>query len=82
MKLLIKDIDKANHFIVGTILYCFFVAFLDPTSSFLMVYLVGFMKEYFDDKPDMMDAFYTALGALPIFILLLVKNYGGYGEII
>ena len=74
MKLLIKEIDKANHFIVGTILFCFFATFLDPVFSLFMVYLIGFMKEYFDDKPDMMDAFYTALGALPIFILLLLKN--------
>lgn len=74
MKLLIKDIDKANHFIVGTILYCFFTALLNPVFSFFLVYTVAFFKEYFDDKPDMMDAFYTAMGALPVFILLIVKN--------
>jgi hypothetical protein len=77
MKLLIKDIDKANHVIVGTILYCFFATFLDPVFSFFMVYLVAFFKEYFDDNPDMMDAFYTAMGALPVFILLIVKNLEG-----
>jgi hypothetical protein len=77
MKLLIKDIDKANHVIAGTILYCFFATFLDPAFSLFVVYLIAFFKEYFDDKPDMMDAFYTAMGALPIFILLMVKNLEG-----
>jgi hypothetical protein len=74
MKLLIKEIDKANHFIVGTLLFCFFEIFLVPEVSLFMVYFIGFMKEYFDDKPDMVDALYTVFGALPIFILLLIKN--------
>ena len=74
MKLLIKEIDKANHFIVGTLLFCFFATFIDVVFSLFMVYTVAFFKEYFDDKPDMMDALYTALGALPVFILLIIKN--------
>jgi hypothetical protein len=74
MKLLIKEIDKANHFIAGTLLFCFFAAFIDVVFSLFMVYTVAFFKEYFDDKPDMMDALYTALGALPVFILLIIKN--------
>lgn len=74
MKLLIKKIDKANHFIAGTLLFCFFETFLVPIVSLLMVYFIGFIKEYFDDKPDMIDALYTLFGALPVFILLLIKN--------
>ena len=77
MKLLIKDIDKANHVIVGTILYCFFATFLDPVFSFFMVYLIAFFKEYFDDKPDSTRTLFTVLGALPVFILLMVKNLEG-----
>jgi hypothetical protein len=74
MKLLIKEIDKANHFVVGTLLFCFFALFIDPVFSYFMVYLIAFFKEYFDDQPDMIDTLYTVLGALPVFVLLMIKT--------
>lgn len=74
MKLLIKEIDKANHFIVGTILFCFFATFISPVFSLMLVYLVAFLKEVFDSKSDLVDLLYTVLGALPVFILLMIKN--------
>ena len=73
MKLSIKE-HNANYFILGTLLYCFFAIFLESIFSLFMVYLIIFMKEYFEDEPNMTNVLYTMFGALPVFILLLIKN--------
>lgn len=70
--LIFKQIDKANHFIVGTILYCFLTIFLGPILSFIMISIIATFKELFDERFDVIDLLYTIAGALPPFILNLL----------
>jgi hypothetical protein len=67
--LIFKQIDKANHFIVGTLMYCFFAIILGPILSIILVSIVATFKELFDDKFDFIDLLCTIAGALPAFIL-------------
>lgn len=75
--ILIKQIDKANHLIVGGLIYCLFACFVHPAFSLLIVGLFSFAKEYWDVKRHRMifdwpDFITTIVGALPIFIKDLV----------
>lgn len=69
-------IDKANHFIVGTIIFSLSTFILTPIMSFLPVILIAGAKECYDyysgnGTPDVEDFLYTILGAIPVFITLI-----------
>lgn len=77
MKPIIKQIDKANHFIVGYLLMVFGMIFFPVPVSFTLVMLIGFVKELWDDWQyengfDAMDWAYTCAGALPMFVNYLI----------
>ena len=79
IRLIISEIDKANHFIVGTILYCIFSLFLSPLVSLIPVIIIAAGKEVRDmvvykrNKFDVPDFLYTIAGALPVLILNVLK---------
>lgn len=71
-------VDKANHFIVGTIIYVLASFILSPIFAIIPVVIVGLAKEIYDyitktGTPDMIDLLFTILGALPPLILNFVK---------
>jgi hypothetical protein len=76
-KLLVKQIDKANHFIVGTLVFCAATLFLNPLLSLLLVTLIGVGKEVRDYLTykvfDIKDLLYTIAGALPVLITTIIK---------
>lgn len=70
---LIKQIDKANHIIVGGLLYCIFAVFIHPALAFLVINVISAAKELWDVQRhrmifDWYDFAATIVGALPIFI--------------
>jgi hypothetical protein len=75
--LLIKDIDKANHFIVGFLIYFISFIFLGTWLSVIPVILFAGAKEALDmfyrKLPfDYKDFLFTIAGMLPILITHLV----------
>lgn len=77
MKPIIKQIDKANHFIVGYLFMAFCMIFLPIPVAFTTVMIAGFTKELWDDWQyengfDAMDWAYTCAGALPMFVNYLI----------
>ena len=71
-------VDKANHFIVGTIIYVLASFILSPLLAIIPVIIIGLAKEIYDyitktGTPDMIDLLFTILGALPPLILNFVK---------
>lgn len=69
-------VDKANHFIAGTLIFSMSTFLMNPIYSFLPVIFVAGAKEiydYYSEKgtPDLEDFTYTILGALPVFITLI-----------
>lgn len=75
--ILIKQIDKANHIIVGGLIYCIFAAFIHPVLSLAIVTAMSAVKEIWDVKRhrmifDWYDFAATIVGALPIFIKDLI----------
>jgi hypothetical protein len=76
--LIITKIDKANHFIVGTLIFCACDMFLTAAFSFAIVALIGLTKEFRDvikrgTSFDFWDFFFTMLGAVPPLALILTK---------
>lgn len=76
--LIITKIDKANHFIVGTLIFCACAIFITPGFSFLLTTLIGITKECRDmikrgTSFDFWDLFFTVLGAIPPLALILTK---------
>jgi hypothetical protein len=70
---MIIPIDKANHFIAGTIVYCLAILFLSPIAALVPVIMVGVAKELYDlwsgkGTPDINDFSFTLLGAIPVLI--------------
>jgi hypothetical protein len=66
-------VDKANHFIAGTIIYCLATLFLSPVAALIPVILAGGAKEMYDcwsgkGTPDFNDFLFTLLGAIPVLI--------------
>lgn len=66
-------VDKANHFIAGTIIYCLALFLLSPAIAIIPVMIAGAGKEFYDyysgkGTPDVLDFLYTILGAIPVFI--------------
>lgn len=74
MKFLFKNVNRANQFITGTLLFCFFATFIDPLFSLFIVYVASVFKEMFDDHPNSSNTFYIVLGGLPVYILFLIQE--------
>jgi hypothetical protein len=71
--IIIKQIDKANHLIVGGLIYCLFSFFVHPAVAIIVVSLFSLAKELWDVKRHRMifdwpDFITTIVGALPIFL--------------
>lgn len=73
LPLVVKEIDKANHFIIGTIIYCFANIFVSCYLSLGAVILTALFKEFTDETFDFKDLLYSILGAIPVFILNLLQ---------
>lgn len=78
--LLIKEIDKANHVIVGSILACIFGAMFSVFVAAILVVAIAALKEVRDmviynrryfDLPDFL---YTIAGAFPPIVLMIIRN--------
>jgi hypothetical protein len=72
-------LDKANHFIYGTLVYFLSSFFLTPLLSLIPVIIIGALKEIYDyysktGTPDIVDFLYTIFGAIPVFIIDLTKS--------
>lgn len=77
-KLIIPKVDKANHFIAGTLIFCAAAIFLPVALSFTITALTAWLKEYRDmvtrkTSFDFWDFFFTVLGAFPPLALILTK---------
>ena len=71
-------VDKANHFIVGTIIYCLALFMLSPVLALIPVMIAGGAKEAYDyysgkGTPDIADFLYTVLGAIPVLMTHIIK---------
>lgn len=69
-------VDKANHFIAGTVIYSLAVLIMNPFLAILPVLITAGGKEMYDylskkGTPDVMDVLFTILGALPVLITKL-----------
>jgi hypothetical protein len=78
MKKLLIPVDKANHFIAGTLIYCVASLFLTPIVALAPVVVIGAAKEVYDKSskkgtPDLVDFIFTVLGALPVLLTLVAK---------
>jgi len=72
-KLPLIPIDKANHFIYGSIIYTLSNLILTPLLSLIIVLILGGLKELYDyytktGTPDYKDFLWTVFGGLVIFI--------------
>lgn len=75
--LIIKQIDKANHIIVGMLIYCIFAAFIHPVFALLIVCMFSAAKEFWDMYRhrmifDWYDFIATIAGAVPSFIISIL----------
>lgn len=76
MKKFLIPIDKANHFIAGTVVYCTSALFLSPILALIPVMLVAAGKEVYDavskkGTPDVIDYLFTIAGAVPPLVISL-----------
>ena len=71
--LLVKQIDKANHFIVGYLIYCISCIFLNAYWSIIPVVVIAGLKEVVDHfsnkKFDWLDFAYTVAGLIPSLLI-------------
>ena len=71
--------DYLLHFIAGTLIFCFFVLFLNPYYSYVIVTVVAFAKEIIWDgwfrkgTVEAEDALATMLGGLIPCISLIMQ---------
>ena len=77
MNKFIIPVDKANHFIAGTIIYCIASIFLTPVVALAPVVIIGATKEVYDKyskkgTPDIIDFLYTIAGALPVLMTQII----------
>jgi len=80
--LIVKHIDKANHFIVGYLIYATLFNFIGYWSV-IPVLIAAFGKEVYDlyekneaiemGKIDWLDFVYTIAGVLPMLITQIIK---------
>jgi hypothetical protein len=71
-------VDKANHFIAGTLIYVLSAIIFSPFIAIIPVIVIGLGKEVYDyitkkGTPDVIDFLFTILGALPPLILNIIK---------
>jgi hypothetical protein len=76
--LLIKYVDKANHFVVGYLIYFIFTLLIGGWWALFPLIVIDFAKEYWDVyrhrmKFDWKDFCYTLAGAIPCIILNIIK---------
>lgn len=76
--LLISKIDKANHFIIGYLIYTLSCFIFDYFCALIPLIVIAFCKEIFDIVRrntgfDLPDFLYTVMGAIPMFILNILK---------
>ena len=77
-KLIISEIDKANHVIVGYLIFIISSLFLHPLLSLIPVILIAAGKEVRDmivykREFDKKDFLYTLAGSIPALISLLIN---------
>lgn len=75
--LIVKEIDKANHFIAGYLIYFLCSFFLDPYLCLFIVAGIGALKEIYDsvnnkNSFDVPDFVYTIAGAIPSLIIHVI----------
>lgn len=63
-------VDKANHFIAGTLIYCASALFLSAGLAMVPVIVIAAIKEIYDavskkGTPDVIDYLFTIAGAMP-----------------
>ena len=78
MKKLLIPVDKANHFIAGTLIYCIASLVLTPIVSLAPVVIIGASKEVYDKyskkgTPDIIDFLYTVAGAIPVLLTNIIR---------
>jgi len=66
-------VDKANHFIVGTVVCSLAILFMPALQAFLCAVIVGATKEAYDlfsetGTPDYKDLLFTIAGSIPVLI--------------
>lgn len=79
MNLIISQIDKANHFIAGTIICSLFMLFIPILYAFLITSSIGILKEIFDiisgmGTFDIKDILFTIAGSTPVLISHITLN--------
>ena len=72
----IIPVDKANHFIAGTITYCIAALIIPPAAAIIPVIAVAAGKEMYDaiykkGTPDIIDYLFTIAGAIPPLVINL-----------
>lgn len=75
--LIVKQIDKANHFILGYLIYFVMFLLFNWYYALLGVILLAFGKELIDSYMrklpiDKSDLFYTIAGAIPSLVISLI----------
>lgn len=76
MKKFLIPVDKANHFIAGTVLYCLAALILPPGLALVPVMAAAAGKEIYDaiskkGTPDIADYLFTIAGAIPPLVINL-----------
>jgi hypothetical protein len=71
-------VDKANHFIAGTLIYVLSAIIFSPIFAIIPLVMIALGKETYDyitkkGTPDVIDFLFTILGALPPLILNIIK---------
>ena len=73
MKPFIPELDKANHFVAGTVICGLAMLIISPLTALILTAIAGAAKEGYDlvsekGNPDLKDFLYTVAGALPVLI--------------
>ena len=76
MNKLLIPVDKANHFIAGTVIYCLSALFLSAPMALIPVLVVAAGKEVYDGVSkkgtlDVIDYLFTIAGAIPPLVISL-----------
>jgi uncharacterized protein YfiM (DUF2279 family) len=76
VKKFLIPIDKANHFIAGTMIYCASALFLSAGLALIPVIVLAASKEIYDSvskkgTSDIADYLFTIAGAIPPLVINL-----------
>ena len=76
MSKLLVPVDKANHFIAGTLIYCASALFLSAGLALIPVIVLAASKEIYDSvskkgTSDITDYLFTVAGAIPPLLINL-----------